>query len=159
MIQRIQSVFLFLIVVAMVSLLFLPMWSKMNPADNLEYVLTAYRLGPPADVATDANSRSTVFIAILAALAGAIALYEIFQYKSRLNQMKLGMLNSLVMAALMGCIFYFSTYVGEDLIKTNAEGDFMAGFYLPAVGLLCNVLANRFIKRDEDLVRSMDRLR
>ena len=73
--------------------------------------------------------------------------------------MKLGLLNSLVMAALMGCAFYFSSYVGEDLIKTQEQGEYLSGFYLPAVGLLMNVLANRFIKRDEDLVRSMDRLR
>ncbi|WP_192822473.1 DUF4293 domain-containing protein [Rufibacter sp. LB8] len=155
MIQRIQSVFLFLLVVAMVSLFFLPIWAKTNPADNQEYVLTAYQLGPVNGAATT----STIFIAVLAGLAGLIALYEIFQYKNRLTQMKLGMLNSLVMAGLMGLVFYYSSYVGEDLVKTTTQGDYLSGFYLPAVGLLMNVLANRFIKRDEDLVRSMDRLR
>jgi len=159
MIQRIQSVFLFMIVIAMVALFFVPIWSKTNPADGQEYALTAFSLGPVASTANADASTSTIFIAILAGLAGAIALYEIFQYKNRLTQMKLGLLNSLVMAALMGCVFYFSSYVGEDLIKTTTQGEYMAGFYLPAVGLLMNVLANRFIKRDEDLVRSMDRLR
>ncbi|WP_205504229.1 DUF4293 domain-containing protein [Rufibacter psychrotolerans] len=155
MIQRVQSVFLFLIVVAMVTMFFVPIWAKTNPADNQEYVLNAYKLGPVEGAA----SSNTIVIAILAGVAGLIALYEIFQYKSRLTQMKLGMLNSLVMAALMGCAFYFSSYVGEDLVKTTTQGEYLSGFYLPAVGLFLNVLANRFIKRDEDLVRSMDRLR
>jgi glucan phosphoethanolaminetransferase (alkaline phosphatase superfamily) len=156
MIQRVQSVFLFLLVVAMVALFFVPIWAKTNPADGQEYALTAFRLGP---VTGDGASSNTIVIAILAGAAALIALYEIFQYKNRLTQMKLGMLNSLVMAALMGCAFYFSSYVGEDLVKTKEQGEYLSGFYLPAVGLLMNVLANRFIKRDEDLVRSMDRLR
>ncbi|WP_181304887.1 DUF4293 domain-containing protein [Rufibacter sp. XAAS-G3-1] len=158
MIQRVQSVFLFLIVVAMVAMFFLPIWAKTNPADGQEYALTAFSLGP-VNGGAGADSKNTIFIAILAAVAGLIALYEIFQYKSRLTQMKLGLLNSLVMAALMGCAFYFSSYVGEDLVKTQTQGEYLSGFYLPAFGLLMNVLANRFIKRDEDLVRSMDRLR
>ncbi|MBC3539591.1 DUF4293 domain-containing protein [Rufibacter sediminis] len=158
MIQRVQSVFLFLIVVAMVTMFFVPIWAKTNPADNQEYALTAFSLAP-VNGAADAASTNTIFIAILAGAAALIALYEIFQYKSRLTQMKLGLLNSLVMAALMFCAFYFSSYVGEDLVKTQTRGEYLTGFYLPAFGLLMNVLANRFIKRDEDLVRSMDRLR
>ncbi|ALI98912.1 DUF4293 domain-containing protein [Rufibacter tibetensis] len=156
MIQRVQSVFLFLIVVAMVAMFFVPIWAKTNPADGREYALTAFSLGPVSGAGASTN---TIVIAILAGLAGLIALYEIFQYKSRLTQMKLGLVNSLVMAALMGAAFYFSSYVGEDLVKTQEQGEYLSGFYMPAFGLLMNVLANRFIKRDEDLVRSMDRLR
>lgn len=159
MIQRVQSVFLFLIVVAMSAMFFVPIWAKTNPANGQEYVLDAYKLAPAAATASAEATTNTIFIAILAGVAGLIALYEIFQYKNRLTQMKLGMLNSLVMAGLMGCGFYFSSYVGEDLVKTPEQGEYLSGFYLPAVGLLLNVLANRFIKRDEDLVRSMDRLR
>jgi hypothetical protein len=158
MIQRVQSVFLFLIVVAMVALFFVPIWAKTNPADGQEWVLNAFKLAP-VNATAETASTNTIFIAILAGAAALIALFEIFQYKNRLNQMKLGLLNSLVMAALMGFAFYYSSYVGEDLVKTTGQGEYLSGFYLPAVGLLMNVLANRFIKRDEDLVRSMDRLR
>ncbi|GAA4308466.1 DUF4293 domain-containing protein [Nibribacter koreensis] len=158
MIQRIQSVFLFLIVIAMVGLFIFPIWAKTNPATGVEYVLDAYKLGP--ETATDgATSQSTIYIAILAAAAALIALYEIFQYKSRLTQMKLGLLNSLILAALVGVVFYFSSYVGEDLVATKERGEYLSGFYFPFIAMLMNVLANRFIKRDEDLVRSMDRLR
>ncbi|AMM50958.1 hypothetical protein TH61_06875 [Rufibacter sp. DG15C] len=158
MIQRIQSVFLFLIVIAMVGMFFVPIWAKTNPANGVEYVLDAYHLGP--ETATEgAASKSAIFIAILAAAAALIALYEVFQYKSRLTQIKLGLLNSVVLAALVGVVFYFSFYVGEDLVATKESGERLSGFYIPFVAMVMNALANRFIKRDEDLVRSMDRLR
>ncbi|QCR24069.1 DUF4293 domain-containing protein [Pontibacter sp. SGAir0037] len=166
MIQRIQTVFLFLVVVAMVSMLFLPLWSKTDATTNETVVLTAWNLkshflnaqGESAS-AGDIPSRGTIAIGLLAIAAAVIALYEIFQFKSRLNQMKLGLLNSLLLAATLGTTFYYATYVGNDMVQANNSGDYHAGFFMPVLGLLLNALANRFIKRDEDLVRSVDRLR
>jgi len=166
MIQRIQSVFLLILVIAMISLLFLPLWAKINPQTNNEVVLTAFSLSSqPATAAptttTEQNNidKSTFAIAALALLVTLVALYEIFQYKSRFTQIKLGLLNTFLLAVLMGTIFYYASYVGDELVKTNAPGKYQAGFYLPLLGLIVNALANRFIKRDEDLVRSVDRLR
>jgi len=167
MIQRIQSVFLLILVIAMISLLFLPLWSKTNPQTNEEVVLTAFALRAEPLAITDgataatanAVDQNTMVIGGLAILIALVALYEIFQYRSRFTQMKLGLLNSLLLAALLGTSFYFASYVGDELVKTNQVGSYEAGFYLPVLGLIVNALANRFIKRDEDLVRSVDRLR
>jgi len=167
MIQRIQSVFLLILVIAMISLLFLPLWSKTNPQTNEEVVLTAFALRAEPVAITDSTAaatasavdQNTMVIGGLAILIALVALYEIFQYRKRFTQIKLGLLNSLLLAALLGTSFYFASYVGDDLVKTNRPGDFEAGFYLPVLGLIVNALANRFIKRDEDLVRSVDRLR
>jgi hypothetical protein len=167
MIQRIQSVFLLILVIAMVCVLFLPLWHKSNPETGEQVVLTAFSLmaqplavtDGASDAATSTLSENTMAIAGLAIIIALVALYEIFQYKNRFTQIKLGMLNSLLLAALLGTIFYYSSYVGDELVKTTAPGDYQAGFYLPVLGLIVNSLANRFIKRDEDLVRSVDRLR
>ncbi|QMU27358.1 DUF4293 domain-containing protein [Adhaeribacter radiodurans] len=162
MIQRIQSVFLFLIAVALICLLFLPIWSKTD-ANGQEYVLNAFSLAAsntPSTGNTMATvSKSTIAIAILAILAALVALYEIFQYKNRLTQMKLGFLNTLLLAGLMGSCFYYVSYVGEEIVKTPGRGEYETGFYLPLLALALNALANRFIRRDEQLVRSVDRLR
>ncbi|PSR57255.1 DUF4293 domain-containing protein [Adhaeribacter arboris] len=163
MIQRIQSVFLFLIAVALICLLFLPIWSKTD-ANGQEYVLNAFSLAAANTVnvtgtTTATVSKSTIVIAILAILAALVALYEIFQYKNRLTQMKLGFLNTLLLAGLMGSCFYYVSYVGEEIVKTPGRGEYQAGFYLPLLALALNALANRFIRRDEQLVRSVDRLR
>lgn len=167
MIQRIQSVFLLILVVAMASVLFLPLWEKTNPETGEQVVLTAFALqaqplavtdGAAAAITSDI-SENTMVIAGLAIIIALVALYEIFQFKNRFTQIKLGLLNSLLLAALLGTIFYYSSYVGDELVKTQTPGDYQAGFYLPVLGLIVNALANRFIKRDEDLVRSVDRLR
>ncbi|WP_162428021.1 DUF4293 domain-containing protein [Pontibacter pudoricolor] len=166
MIQRIQSVFLFLLVLAVISMLFLPLWSKTDAATGETIVLTAWELKSQvlnadgeATAAGTVPSKSAIAIGLLAIAAAIVALVEIFQFRSRLNQMKLGLLNTLVLAALFGTSFYYATYVGAEMIKGTDNGSYEAGFYMPMLGLLFNALANRFIKRDEDLVRSVDRLR
>jgi ABC-type uncharacterized transport system permease subunit len=165
MIQRIQTVFLALLVIAMISLLFLPLWSKTDIATGEEVVLTAWELssqpastiGEAAQASSRPNQRA-IPIAILAIVAAGVALYEIFQYKSRINQMKFGLINTLVLVSLFGTAFYYANYVGNAM-ATGENGTYEAGFYMPVLALLLNALANRFIKRDEDLVRSVDRLR
>ncbi|MHC2992600.1 hypothetical protein OB13_13770 [Pontibacter sp. HJ8] len=165
MIQRIQTVFLTLLVIAMVSLLFLPIWSKTDATTGEEVVLTAWELsseplstlGETAQASSQPN-QSAIAIAILAIVAAGIAIYEIFQYKSRMTQMKFGLINTLVMVALFGTAFYYANYQGNAMATGN-DANYEAGFYMPILALLLNALANRFIKRDEDLVRSVDRLR
>ena len=166
MIQRIQTVFLFLLVIAVVSMLFLPLWSKTDAATGETVILTAWNLKTEilgADGATTAAgaipSKSAIAIGLLAIAAAVVALVEIFQFRSRLNQMKLGLLNTLVLAALFGTSFYYAAYVANEMIGGTDNGSYQAGFYMPMLALLLNALANRFIKRDEDLVRSVDRLR
>ena len=72
--------------------------------------------------------------------------------------MKLGALNSLVLAGFLGLSVYF-TFRMEKMIGVAGEGTYEFGMYLPAVALICNLLANRFIRKDEALVRSVDRIR
>jgi hypothetical protein len=50
-------------------------------------------------------------------------------------------------------------YRAEQLFDTGMKGDFEIGFFVPLLALIFNSLANRFIRRDEKLVRSVDRIR
>ena len=97
-------------------------------------------------------------IAALAVLAVVVALVEIFQYKNRLNQIKLGALNALLMAIALASSWYFS-YQAETWVAPETQGNYDAGFFVLPIALLLNILANRFIRRDDKLVRSVDRLR
>ncbi|MCC9136641.1 DUF4293 domain-containing protein [Pontibacter silvestris] len=166
MIQRIQTVFLFLLAIAMICMLFLSLWSKTDATTGETVVLTAWNLkshflneqGEPTG-AGNVPQTGTIAIGLLAIAAAVVAVYEIFQYKSRLNQMKLGMLNSLLIGACFVAEFYYARVVGVDLVQGTDNGSFHAGFYMPVLALVLNSLANRYIKRDEALVRSVDRLR
>ncbi|RYU78693.1 DUF4293 domain-containing protein [Hymenobacter persicinus] len=158
MIQRIQSVFLLLLALAMLSVVFLPIWSKLDPLSNQELVLTATKLTYAHADAGMSVPTPTYIIAVLAVASAAVALFEIFQFRNRFMQLKLGILNFLLIVATIGASFYFSG-VGEKMLNVKVPGTFEAGFYLPTLALVLNLLANRFIRRDEQLVRSMDRLR
>ncbi|MBC6991699.1 DUF4293 domain-containing protein [Hymenobacter sp. BT491] len=158
MIQRIQSVFLLLLAVAMLSVVFLPIWSKTDPLSKQELVLTSTKIAyAHADPGMSVTT-STYAIVALALASAAVALFEIFQYRNRFLQLKLGFFNLLLIVATIGASYYYSG-VAEQMLNVKIPGTFEAGFYLPTLALVLNLLASRFIRRDEQLVRSMDRLR
>ncbi len=155
MIQRIQSVFLALLALCMLSLLALPLWHKLDPLTHHELTLTAFGyqasgLAPPPG--------PVWVIAALASAAALVALVEIFQFRNRPRQLQLGALNLLLLVGTFGAAFYFVGR-GEVNLNIQLEGQNQPAFYLPTLAMLLNLLANRFIRRDEQLVRSADRLR
>ncbi len=157
MIQRIQSVFLLLLALAMLSLLALPLWHKIDPLTGQELTLTAFGYVSKG-VALPGGTGPVWLIGSLAAASAALAVYEIFQFRYRLRQLLLGTVNLLLITATLGAEFLFYTK-GEQLLNIKLEGQIMVAFYLPTLALVLNLLANRFIRRDEQLVRSADRLR
>ena len=158
MIQRIQSVFLFIVGVCMICTFFFPVLKKSNNQGSIEltYIEMTYTA---KDKASSPKKTKTFYMGILAALAAVISLFSVSKFKNRLLQMKLGLLNSLVMCGILGCTMYFISQ-GEKMIGANlGYKNFTVGFYLPIVGLISNILANRFIRKDEKLVRESDRMR
>jgi len=157
MIQRIQTVFLLLSIVLMTVMLFSPLWTKEN-------LLTgdAAQLTPMALIykqkAVIVTQQTTVYIAILIFTSIAFAFLSIFSYKNRMRQVMYNMLNILVLVGVLACLIYFSTK-GEDLFKEPLRGSFGIGYFMPAFAVIMNSLANRFIRRDEKLVKSIDRIR
>lgn len=155
MIQRIQSVFLFLIGLLMIGTLLVPIWEARHVQTEESIMLTAFTI----DHSASEQKEGSGYIAALAILAGITAFYSLMQYRNRLLQMKLGLLNSLLMSALLGT-FFFGMYSAKEMISPeNFRENYQIGFFFPIAGLILNLLANRFIKRDEALVRSVDRLR
>ena len=162
MLQRIQTLFLLGVAICMGASLAFPIWTESNPDQTRQIVMTAFKMEQvalPYDATVPAlSTKSTWYIALLAALAVLIALYEVFQYKNRLTQMKLSALNALIMASCLGISFY-QIFQFEKLINPDTQGTFLVGFFLPAGAMIMNIIANRFIKKDEDLIRSVDRIR
>jgi glucan phosphoethanolaminetransferase (alkaline phosphatase superfamily) len=158
MIQRLQSVFLALVAVAMTVCLLSTSWTKTNPATGERAQLSAFAL-EYSKMGSETSSTPTFYVALLAGLAAILAIYSLLQYKNRMRQMVLGLVNSLVMIALLGCLSYLSVYKGSEFFQPEVRGQYQLGFYAVVIGLISNVLANRFIRRDEQLVRSADRMR
>ena len=72
--------------------------------------------------------------------------------------MMLNMINSLLMVGLVATIFFTTNGLNESL-GMEVAGSYKAGFWAILVAMVMNMLANRFIRKDEALVRSVDRIR
>lgn len=159
MIQRVQTIFLFLIVVAMGITIGTSLWSQSETgSDGGSWELTAFmltQLDPSGEVI---ESSSKWYLSALAAFAGFLALISIFQYKSRAKQLLFNMINSLVMVVLIVAVFLTTNGINSE-IEATSGGTYHFGFWVILAAMVCNMLANRFIKKDEALVRSVDRIR
>ncbi len=166
MIQRIQTILLFGVAVCMGTILAYYIWGEVSADESKVATLTAFKMevidtaGTVQDQSDDTviRSDSTWYIAALAIAAAIVALVSVFQFKNRLNQMKLGALNALLMAATLG-VSYYKIYQYENLVNPEGQGSIQMGFFLPAVAMILNILSNRFIRKDEKLVKSVDRIR
>lgn len=84
-----------------------------------------------------------------------LSLISIFNFKNRKSQFVLGRLNIILNFILLGVFVYQSLNVsGETSVSEKG-----IGMLLPVFSIVCLALANKAIKKDEDLVKSVDRLR
>lgn len=152
--QRKQTIFLALTGTLMILMIFFPAWVAEMDGQKRE-------LSPLYFSTTVDGVKSTVYFpyalsAILAIAAATIAFMEIAKFENRMTQIKMGALNSLVMAGSLMALVYFAT----QLIKSSqAAGQYGLALWLPAGAMICNMIANRFIRRDERLVRDSERIR
>jgi hypothetical protein len=144
----------------MIAYLILPVWLLSNPETGEYYQLSAilmkHRL--PESNQMDIIYYPYGIAGILAVLSIVIAIVEIFKFKNRLTQIKLGLLNSIVITASLLTLVILSYYDQQELMP-DIRGVYQTGLFLPAAALIFNSLANRYIRKDEKLVRSVDRIR
>ena len=151
--QRIQTVFLVLLVASMVISFFLPIWKITEGSKEMQ-------LYPLHFTTIENGARTTQYFpfsltAILMAAAATIAIMEIRRFDNRMTQIKLGTLNSLILALALGSVYYFYNQV----TKQYGYGKYGVSLWIPFVGVLFNWLALRFIRKDEKKVRDSDRMR
>ncbi|WP_042491551.1 DUF4293 domain-containing protein [Aequorivita sublithincola] len=136
MIQRIQTIYLFISVLIMGSLF---MWFP-----NV--------LGKDGSIIMDRNEPlifGLIFVSI------ALAIISILSFKKRQLQFVLNRLNIISNFVLLGVFVYrLLTLSGETIVSEKG-----IGVLFPIISIVFLVLANKAIKRDEDLVKSVDRLR
>lgn len=89
---------------------------------------------------------------ILAAIAGIISVVDVFQYHNRKLQMRL--CTWAMFADFLWCVYYVVFFFG---INSQLHVRFAA--CLPIVSGIFLWLAKKGIKADDDLVKSMDRIR
>lgn len=167
MIQRAQTVYLALAFVCMVLLLFFPIFSvEIKTPDN--DMLVAGEFGKDGVVGSGLESGSLGMYWVFIGLA-LLSMAGIFLYKKRRRQLLVTRLNFVLHLLLVIGVYAFY-YFGKSFLASGvgaAAGGievevtfFMElGFFLliPTVAFI--YLAIRGIKRDENLINSLDRLR
>lgn len=152
--QRIQTVFLVIAIISLIASLFFPVWTFQDSAGE------THKLYPMNYTMTKNSVDNTVYFpytitAILAIAAITLAIVEIGKFRDRVLQMKLGALNSLFMAGTVASAVIFS----NQFVNTFQGGNYGLALWLPGLSVVCNLLANRYIRKDEKFVRESDRLR
>lgn len=138
MLQRIQTVYLILtFLITGVLLFFIPLWTLNN--GKAFYFM-----------------ESQLYTVILG-LSTMLTIISIISFKKRQNQFVMGRLNIILNLILLGLFVYRSLNLSGETVNTVSEKGI--GMFLPIVSIVLLVLANKAIKKDEDLVKSVDRLR
>ena len=129
MIQRIQTIFLLIVVIAQVVLHFQSLDVELFGSS---YVLIALSL-----------------------VSFLLAIISIFSYKKRVRQILLNNINIFINVLLTGLLIYWLLNLsgGIDFPEKGIELAF------PLISLFCLFMANIFIRKDEKLVKSVDRIR
>jgi hypothetical protein len=136
MIQRIQTVYLILVALITGGLPFYAgLWTETE--GNVVY------------------AANIMWIQVVFLVSAALALITVFLFKNRKNQFVLNRLNIILNLFLLGFFVYRSLSLsGETSVSEKG-----IGMLIPVFSIVFLVLANRAIKKDEDLVKSVDRLR
>lgn len=144
MIQRIQTLYLTIAILVMSILpIYLSIWKNLEAVNIYVYDLL--------------KNDSWMFksLPILFGLSILISLITIFKFKNRQTQFVLGRLNILTnFFILVLLVIHLQSLSGEVFISEKGIGS-----TLPLITIVLLVLANKAIKKDEDLVKSVDRIR
>jgi hypothetical protein len=158
MIQRIQTVYLSLAIIALGLLYFFPMATFFSDLAYIKFYLSGVRnMAPDGIVPLTRIYAVPLILSVLAIII--LAAMAISLYKNRPKQIQLT--NFAVLLNILFILAVLFIYIPLIERRTGIKPDYAGGIgiYLPIVSLMFLVLANRAIKRDENLVRSSDRLR
>jgi hypothetical protein len=151
--QRSQTVYLALIVICLILTLVFP-FAYYPLSDNL----VSFNLFGVSENTLKVNTWFPYYITI--ALSIGLSLFSITQFKNRKRQLTLGKINYFVILLTITMLFIDVTGVADKLSLDSANIEYsIVGFMLPVISLAFQFLANRGIKKDEELIKSVDRLR
>lgn len=153
MIQRIQSVYLFLVTVIMILPLCIPI-ARMIVPEAATYEFYSYgvvRLGEQPQVQAYYWG-----LLCLNAIAILMPFAAIFLYKRRLLQMRLSLIEIFLCLGITALMWYHINYFSKEM---GIDVIFRYGFILPVICSILSYLATRGIIKDINLLKSYDRIR
>ncbi len=154
MLQRPQTLLLITAVALLVTSLFLPIW-QIN-TQHLNFTLTAFNSTSTLS-GQEPNSRNLVYMGFLVVFAIIGGIYTITKYNNRSLQMKLCSVVNLLIGAHL--ILFMMMVIPAAQKEVQLEGSISWGFFLPIGAFVLNLIAKLFIRKDDNLIKSVDRIR
>ncbi|MDP4267370.1 MAG: DUF4293 domain-containing protein [Bacteroidota bacterium] len=159
MLQRVQSLYLAIAFILGILMFFFPFITYGFFSHKFELsVLGLHQLvGEPV-----LYKISTVPLIIISILVEIIFVVAIFLYKNRSLQMRMIRLNMLLNLLIFVAVSLYSTQVENGLgveLKNQATTAYSIGIVFPLINEVLLFLALRGVKKDDELVRSADRIR
>ncbi|CAM4159039.1 protein of unknown function [Pedobacter westerhofensis] len=152
MIQRVQSVWLFLAALTLFLLLILPVVT-VPTSTGLNWLQVGGIYSTANNITQKTVSYSALFGGTI--LAGMICLAAIFLFNNRALQKRIVLLAIFVIILVIAAIVYYALNIPGGIVGAV----FNLGAYLPFLSVIFCALAFRGIRKDEQLIRSADRLR
>ena len=168
MIQRVQSIYLFLVVVLMSLVLFAPLVDfnvqQINGDTVNDEIIVKFNAWSVKQFDGEKSERllSSWPIFFLVLVISLFNFFNIFLFSNRNLQMRFCVYNTILIFGLLAIItFYYFMIVGniDGNGLTISDRAFRLALIFPVVSILLNILAFRAIRNDELLVRSYERLR
>jgi len=153
MIQRIQSVYLFLASAVIYAFYLFPIANILSADGAKKIMITGVFETLNGQVA---QTTSFTLLSVVTGIVGIIPLILIFLYKNRKRQATYVYLTVLILIGLSFWIAQTIKGASNGLLQVS---DYGIGAGLSSVSILLLVLAAKGILRDEKLVKSADRLR
>lgn len=148
MIQRIQTVYLLIAFILLSCSLIFPLASFSEGVKLFGYGFTKEGI----------NLYVPYGIFTIGGLCALLAFVEVFLFKDRKRQMQMGLINSFFILFYYITIGAYAMLVGIDKLNLQFVNIGVAAI-LPIIALVFNILAYSKIKADENLIKSMDRIR
>ena len=155
MIQRIQTIYLLIIVILSGFVFFSPIADLINKADSLIYMVDfkGVSLVKPTGNTIESRIWALDFVSLAVPI---LALITIFSFKKRLKQIRLTIVNMIFMI----CFYIFMVlYLWPTCERLNADWHLRIVAVFPLVNLILSYLVIGSIGKDEKLIKSLDRLR
>jgi hypothetical protein len=152
MIQRVQSVWLFLAALTLFLLLILPVVTTATSAGE-----TWLQVGGIYEKVKNVTQKTVSYSALFGAtiLAGITCLAAIFLFNNRSLQKRIILLAIFLIVLLVAALVNYALNIPSGIVGAT----FNIGAYLPVLSVIFCALAFRGIRKDEQLIRSADRLR
>ncbi len=151
MIQRIQTIYLSVSSLAMGLTLLFPFATYSIRENNLEFDALGFEMSKELSLFLP-----PVFPILLALILSVVT---IFSFKNRKRQLTLNKINFVVVMVSIVFIFVDFNQIESAFSLVPENIDYGISFFFPVLAFVAVLMANRAIKQDEKLIKSMDRIR